>query len=237
MGIAYNTSIITDGLVFALDSVNARSYSGSGNTAYSLSNNITLSLNNGTGFTSTNGGMFVLDGTNDNLTSSNLNIPFTNNGEYTFEAVCKFNSNPNSYQTVFLYGNIGYQGFVLGKSRSGYANGGVYGGVYFDSNAIIATSTLTGDQIVALGMIHYAYTLSKPSSVYVAKLYVNGVLDTTTTSAFTSYALNTLNLFAIGGPSGDYVNGNIGSLRVYNKALSDQEIKQNYNAIKKRYGV
>jgi hypothetical protein len=237
MGIAYNTSLVTNGLVFALDPVNARSYSGSGNTAYSLNNNITLSLNNGTGFTSTNNGMFVFDGTNDNITSSNLNIPFTNNGEYTFEGVCKFNANPNSYQTVFLYGNAGYQGFVLGKSRSGYANGGVYGGVYFDSSAIIAISTLTGDQIVSLGMIHYAYTLSKPSSVYVAKLYVNGVLDTTTTSAFSSYTLNNLNLFVIGGPTGDYVNGNIASLRVYNRALSDQEIKQNFNSTRKRYGI
>ena len=57
MGIAYNTSLVTNGLVFALDPVNARSYSGSGNTAYSLNNNITLSLNNGTGFTSTNNGI------------------------------------------------------------------------------------------------------------------------------------------------------------------------------------
>lgn len=238
MGIAYNTSIVSEGLVFALDAANTRSYVGSGNTAYSLCNNITLSLNNGAGITSSNSGMFVLDGTNDNLTSSNYNIPYVNNSEYTFEAVCKFNSNPNSYQTVFLYGNSNYEALVLGKARSGYANGGVYGGVYGPGGQnIIAVSTTTGDQIVALGNIHYTYTLSKPSTVYVAKLYLNGVLEATTTSGAISYTLGTLNTFAIGGPSADYVNGNIGMLKVYNRALSAEEVKQNYNATKKRYGL
>ena len=36
MGIAYNTSIVTSGLVYALDAGNTRSYSGSGITANSL---------------------------------------------------------------------------------------------------------------------------------------------------------------------------------------------------------
>ena len=236
MGLGHSPRISTDGLVFYLDAANSRCYAGSGNTAYSLNNNISLSMNNGIGYSSISKGMFVLDGTNDNFTSSDLNIPFVNDGEYTFEAICKFNTNPNSYQTVFLYGNAGYQGFVLGKSRSGYANGGVYGGVYFGASAVIATSTFTGDQIISMGTIHYVYTLSKPSSVYVGKLYINGILDTTTTSAFSTYSLNTLNLFAIGGPSTDYVNGNIGMVRVYNRALSDVEILQNYRAAKGRYG-
>jgi hypothetical protein len=238
MGIAYNSSIATDGLVFHLDAANIRSYVGSGNTSYSLNNNITLALNNGVGFTSTGRGMFVLDGANDNLTSTNYNIPYVNNSEYTFEAVCKFNTNPNSYQTVFLYGNSNYEALVLGKSRSGYANGGVYGGVYGPGGqAIIAISTTTGAQIVSMGTIHFTYTLSKPSTVYVAKLYINGVLEATTTSAVSSYTLGALNTFAIGGPSTDYVNGNIAMVRVYNRALSALEVKQNYNALRDRYGI
>jgi len=242
MGIAYNTSIVAEGLVFALDAANTRSYAGSGNTAYSLCNNITLSLNNGTGITSSNSGMFVLDGTNDNLTSSNYNMPFVNNSDYTFEAVCKFNTNPNSYQTVLLYGNMSYEGFVLGKARSGYINyegvgGALYGGVYGPGVAMIAASTINGDQTVSMGLVHYVYTLSKPASVYVAKLYVNGQLNSTNTTSVTSYSFGSLNTFAIGGPSGDYVNGNIAMVKVYNRALSAEEIKQNYNATKKRFGL
>ena len=78
MGLAHSPSIISDGLVFHLDAANIRSYVGSGNTSYSLNNNITLALNNGVGFTSANRGMFSLDGTNDYMSSSDFNIPFTN---------------------------------------------------------------------------------------------------------------------------------------------------------------
>ena len=242
MGIAYNSSIATDGLVFHLDAANVRSYVGSGNTSYSLNNNITLALNNGVGFTSDNRGMFFLDGTNDSLSSTNYNMPFVNNSDYTFEAVCKFNSNPNGYQTVLLYGNLSYQGFVLGKARSGYINyegvgGAIYGGVYGTSNAMIAASTINGDQTVSMGLIHYVYTLSKPASVYVAKLYVNGQLNSTNTTSVTSYTLGSLNTFAIGGPSTDFVNGNIAMVRVYNRALSALEVKQNYNALRDRFGI
>jgi hypothetical protein len=88
-----------------------------------------------------------------------------------------------------------------------------------------------------MGLVHFTFTLSKPSTVYVAKLYINGVLDNTTTSSVTNYSLSTLNLFTVGGPNFDFVNGNIAVLKVYNRALSDAEVKQNYNASKKRYGL
>jgi hypothetical protein len=37
--------------------------------------------------------------------------------------------------------------------------------------------------------------------------------------------------------SGDFANCNIAQVQFYNRALSAQEIKQNYNATKKRYGL
>ena len=65
MGIAYNTSQVTDGLVFAIDAANPRSYSGSGITVNGLVSGLGGTLINGAGFTSTNSGSFVFDGTND----------------------------------------------------------------------------------------------------------------------------------------------------------------------------
>jgi hypothetical protein len=49
--------------------------------------------------------------------------------------------------------------------------------------------------------------------------------------------LGALNTFAIGGPSTDYVIWNIAMVRVYNRALSALEVKQNYNALRDRYGI
>jgi hypothetical protein len=240
MGIAYNTSIVTDGLVFNLDAANVRSYSGSGNTSYSLFNNFTMSLNNGVGFTSTGRGMFVFDGANDSITSTDYNIPYDNNAEFTIEVVCKFNSNPNSYQTVFLYGSGNQnQGLILSKARSGYGNGWVYGGVISNGIGIFANTTLNGDQIVALGLVHYTITFSKPSSVFVARMYINGDLNNTNTTAISTYTISGLNFFGLssGGSFSEPVNGNIALFKFYNRALSAAEVKQNYNALRDRFGI
>ena len=67
MGIAYNTSIVSSGLVFALDAANSRSYSGSGITVNGLISGFGGTLVNGVGFTSTNYGSFFFDGSNDYL--------------------------------------------------------------------------------------------------------------------------------------------------------------------------
>ena len=38
-------------------------------------------------------------------------------------------------------------------------------------------------------------------------------------------------------PYGETISGNIPQVQIYNRALSASEIKQNYNATKKRYGL
>ena len=58
-------------------------------------------------------------------------------------------------------------------------------------------------------------------------LYINGVLQTDT--ADFPYSLNTsANNLIIGKYSSDYFNGSIDSVRIYNRALSAEEIKHNY---------
>jgi hypothetical protein len=75
MGIAYNTSIVTDGLVFSIDPANSRCYSGSGNTAFGLIGGTGNTLTNGVGFGTTNSGYFIFDGTND-FVDCNLDFGF-----------------------------------------------------------------------------------------------------------------------------------------------------------------
>ena len=67
MGLAHSPSVISDGLVFYLDAANRRSYSGSGLTVNGLIGGIDGTLINGVGFTSTYGGSFTFDGTNDQI--------------------------------------------------------------------------------------------------------------------------------------------------------------------------
>ena len=66
MGISYNNSIVTSGLVLCLDAANPRSYPGSGTSWLDISGNDKYgTLNNGPTFSSDNAGVINFDGTND----------------------------------------------------------------------------------------------------------------------------------------------------------------------------
>lgn len=241
MGLDHSPNVVTDGLVFYIDAANTRCYSGSGLTIYDLiTSSIGGTLVNGAGFTSSNNGSFVFDGANDSIISENRNIPFTSNAKFTIETVVKFNSNLNAYQTVFLYGTKNQsQVIILSKSPFTTNNGYLYGGVYDGTNFISTGSTYSGAQIVTLGTIHCTLTVDKPSSNFVAKLYINGELNNTGNTGIASYSISTLNFFGIssGGDFNEFVNGNVSFLKFYNRALTAQEVLQNYNATKRRYGL
>jgi len=73
------------------------------------------------------------------------------------------------------------------------------------------------------------------------RIYFNGVLETTDTSAGTTWNHGNGDL-RIGdihggmGTPGEW-QGEIPLFRVYNKALTDKEVKQNYNAYKNRFNI
>lgn len=73
------------------------------------------------------------------------------------------------------------------------------------------------------------------------RLYINGNLvssDSQTGTIDTN--ANGISIGAYGGYNGSrsyYYNGEIGLVRVYNRALSAAEVRQNFNAIRGRYGV
>ena len=64
----------------------------------------------------------------------------------------------------------------------------------------------------------------------IEKMYVNGILKYSDTSP-RNYKDNTNPLFI-----GEF-NGDIGPTKMYSKALSAAEVKQNYNALKGRFGL
>ena len=76
MGVAYNTSIVTDGLVLCLDAANAKSYPGTGTTWYDISGN----NNNATLYGSpvVSNGVFQFNGTTQYATVGSVNFASTN---------------------------------------------------------------------------------------------------------------------------------------------------------------
>jgi len=63
--------------------------------------------------------------------------------------------------------------------------------------------------------------------------YKNGVFILSST---VTVNMTVTNPFYIGGV-GEYFKGSIGIVNVYNRALSVQEISDNFNAFRSRYGI
>jgi hypothetical protein len=133
MGVAYNTSIVTNGLVLALDAANTKSYPGSGTTWTDLSgNNNTGTLTNTPTYSSANSGSIVFNGTNNNATvNSNATIP---TGASARTVSIWFLTNTTTWQTninnLFFYGSNN-TGQAFGIDFDTYPNMEVYtwGGV------------------------------------------------------------------------------------------------------------
>ena len=69
------------------------------------------------------------------------------------------------------------------------------------------------------------------------RLYINGVNQVTTANGFTPGA-NTAGIRLMKRwDSGAYWGGQLSTVKIYNRALSSQEVLQNYNATKRRYGL
>lgn len=219
MGIAYNTSQVTEGLVLAFDAANLRSYSGSGNTSYSLVGENEATLLNGVGFTSLNGGSFSFDGTNDYMTlpsSSNWALGATATIEMWVYAIL---TNTNA-RLCCVMNNISNIDVYINSAGTL----GLHGGVS-------SVNTFPMSQWVHLVLVYNFGNLS---------IYFNGV-SKTVNGKVTDYNLSGTGTLYIGQYAGGgsyYHKGNISNFKIYKgKALSAQEIKQNFNATRKRYGI
>ena len=246
MGIAYNTSMISDGLIFALDAANPRSYSGSGITVNGLVSGLGGTLINGVGFSSLNGGSFFFDGTNDQISTVNIDLSSTNkvtvscwvkvlnyrevNGSsnIVFEFSSDFNSNTGSFAAAFADGsgiNAGLYPVILGiRGNSGYNYAGY-------------SKTLVND----LSWHHWGCIFDTSLSGNENILYIDGVSRTSVITPLQSdnnANFGNYKLF-IGNRDSSSIagNANITDFKIYNRALTQQEIRQNYNATKKRYGL
>ena len=74
------------------------------------------------------------------------------------------------------------------------------------------------------------------------RLFVNGNLETTSSNlsavVWASSSNSTLDIGSYSGASTTYaINGRVSNSRIYNKALSTQEVQQNFNALRGRFGV
>lgn len=227
MSVSTTESIVTDGLVSYLDGGNLSSYNGSGTTWYDISgNNNNAILYNGVQYTVGNGGALIFDGTND---YADIPIPQSlSSSTITIEGFIKWNSL-----------NIGM--FFGMTSYDIWTSTGALGFNTAENNLIGIPSTT----VSSLGLLgnykHYAFIMNKNGLVSANKIYINGVLQSMIvvkgSDALSPGFNSNLRLSGWNNTTGYNASVNFGTLRVYNKELTGEEILQNYNAQKVRYGI
>ena len=224
MGTSYNPPIVTDGLVFCVDAANQRSYPKSGTTWSDLSgsNHGTMYNMDASNFDESNGGGLVFDGTDEYVqVNQTLSTPFS---------ICsfvKYSAPSKSYNT--LINTNPHQVIDISLNRLGGGQLHVYIG---NGSSWFATPSINlGSNTMLIGQIYQvAFTSTGSGSV----LYLNGVQVATTNhspSGWGSYYY----LGRIGVATGEYLRGTIYNTMIYNKSLTGDEVRQNYEATVGRF--
>jgi hypothetical protein len=226
MGGRYSPNITTSGLILCLDAANVRSYPGSGTTWFDLSGN----GNNFTLFNSPTfaNGAFTFDGNTQyaRIGSSGLNLAPT--GIRTIEIWTKVITLPIAAGFGGLFGDQQNTTGILRVLDSGKLIWGWDDGT--TGNSTINISTGTWFQFVVL------------LDNYKATYYYNGQLDKAETTNSDTAAGNN-NAWSIARQNRDftgqfyYLNCEVSIARQYNRLLIAQEIFQNFNATRERFGV
>ena len=233
MGIDYNNVIVSDGLSVYLDTANPRCYSGSGITVNGLVGGIGGTLVNGIGFSSQDNGSFFYDGSDDYF---RLPTNF-------------FNPDSGTPFTVSVWFKTATTGVIFGqqnRATPGTGSGWVPA-IYVDTDGKLRTACFYGgntSQSVSTISVNdnlwHQITVTFESSSQ--KSYLDSILFGTISKTHQSYSA-TYYYYLGSGKNTSWTNagnmtlsGNISNFMFYNRALSQQEILQNYNATKGRYG-
>jgi hypothetical protein len=235
----YTGGIVTDGLVLNLDAAKVDSYPGTGTTWRDLSGN----NNNGT---LTNGPTFSGIG-------KQASIVFDGVDDYALLPTNFFNPNAGTPFTVSFWFKTSTSGGVLfGQQDTNTPDvaGGWVPGIYINTTGKLVTSCFwggnTGNFSVTSGNVtdgtwkNIVVTFQSNSHIS----YLNGSSYATLTKTQTQYSSTYYYFIGSGKYSSwfaagtsPYFAGSVSQMMFYNRALSADEVSQNFNALRGRYGI
>lgn len=231
MATKYNPAIVQRGLVLCIDPANIRSYAGTGNSVFNV---ITSSV---TACTKTAGvGTTVSATSPTTFTSSfgnyiNTNLTMSSGTEFTISVW--FKRTGTTYWTM-LFGNEvwsssqGFTGRLESATKIVFSAGGDFTGISYDNAALVSGNFNN-------------YTFVKNTSGTNSLIYVNGVqvASGSITNASITKSLLFNSRYANDGSSAgtDAQPSEMSCALVYDRALSFQEVLQNFNAMKGRFGI
>ena len=237
MGTGYNPRIVTENLVFCVDAANIRSYPKTGTTWTDLKggNNGTLTnMTSANNYISDNGGVFTFDGTDEYINVGN-NSDLQITGEITVSAWIKAGVQSNM-GIAGKYASTGGQRGYLITTNNHSTNQKITWYYQRTASSFNGLDSVTSISDVLDSNWHFVLCTFIPSTS--ANIYIDGEFDIADTDGIQSAIANNTSSFDIGthnqGTQFSFT-GSIASVTVYNRALSADEIRQNYLATKERY--
>jgi len=235
----FANTIVQQGLVLNLDAGNIYSYAGAGTTWIDVSGASSVAeFVGGPAFSSVDNGTIYFDGG-----TAYCAIAPSNNFAWTPSGIGLNNMSIDIW--IKTSDSAGGQ-MILSKPWNG---SGEYNYTLYHNGFTIVTGNQTntlGFSSIATGnwtnlviLVSTTQFGAYVNGVLVYALTNHGITNNTPTSGNSQLQLTLMTLYPYGGGgnSGFSVQGNVSSLKMYNKVLSAAEILQNYNATKGRFGL
>jgi hypothetical protein len=222
MALAHSPKIVTNGLVLCLDAANPKSYPGSGTTFTDVSGN-------GNDGTLVNGPTYINDSIVFDSSNQKVTTPITSIGNNTtWQAWVNRTSSANSYN-MFMGRTLPYFGL---RSAGNIIFSNRIGG---SQRTLNSTGFTTADDT----WYYLAFTTEYDGTNTIPRIYINGLLNNSTT--FSGSQDGSTGSFTIGEGRSTTAwypfNGKVSNVKIYNRTLTATEIKQNFNALRGRYGI
>ena len=260
MAFTYSPKIVTDGLVFAVDAANTKSYPGSGTTWSDLIRDKDATLTNNPTFSSTNGGVIQFDGTDDYALTTFSDI-YTYMGAFTISYWIKTTSTALGAIFGVASGDTGApnfysEAFTVVTNRSTTANVSGYTRLFlrdegpFGNGSSLNTFQASWNDAINDGNWHHVSISYNNLATPVATVYKDGVSQTIT---YLPADRDQINLSYVNNPAErdpaigaaysrddlatSYLDADIAVLSFYDRILTSAEVTQNYNALKGRFGL
>jgi fibro-slime domain-containing protein len=222
---------VPNGLVFSLDPANWYTYPKYGTSVYDLKGNATGTMGGNISYNTTAAGTFLLDGNADyvDFGKTPANFPTGDISVFVWVKPTTLTNGWNIILTKWFQdyaGTGGYSDFHYAIYPSGV---NYYQNLYTTTQSNLFGSTpLTVNNWYQMGFVISGGTM---------QMYLNGVPDgASRTNSRTNYTQSSLWLGDARSGVGGFI-GNIGSVLIYNRGISSDEVLQNYNATKHKYGL
>jgi len=229
MALHHSPKIVTNGLILCLDAANPKSYPGSGTTWSDLSGNGNNgTLTNGPTFDSANLGSISFDGVDDYVEITDSTTMRMTSGGTILAWIYPLSLGGGSNARIISKGDSGssadYHLFIGGTNQLAFRAGG-------------SSLTLSPNNAITLNKWNFITVVFNNTGRF---LSIDGVVVNSSSESTTTLPPNTAGVVRIGQISNDTTrtfDGRISNIIQYSKAFTPQEILQNYNALKGRFGL